>query len=113
MSWELPCSKVLGVRLTGRLNGWASSKDFICKLAGLVKVDGGKGKIVEFFGPGVKKLNATSMATIGNMSAEIGATSCLFPYNDSMSRYLRATKRSDIADAASKDSRLLDRKGQR
>lgn len=107
MPWELPCPKVLGVRLTGRLNGWASSKGIICKLAGLVSVSGGKGKIVEFFGPGVEKLGATSMATIGNMSAEIGATSCLFPYTDSMSRYLRATKRSDIADAASQNLNLL------
>ncbi|KAH9210364.1 aconitase/homoaconitase, partial [Leptodontidium sp. 2 PMI_412] len=107
MPWELPCPKVLGVRLTGRLNGWASSKDIICKLAGLVSVGGGKGKIVEFFGPGVEKLGATSMATIGNMSAEIGATSCLFPYSDSMSQYLKATNRSDIADAASKNLNLL------
>ncbi|KAG4433666.1 hypothetical protein IFR05_010854 [Cadophora sp. M221] len=107
MPWELPCPKVLGIRLTGRLNGWASSKDIICKLVGLVSVSGGKVKIVEFFGPGVEKFGATSMATIGTMSAEIGATSCLFPYNDSMSRYMRATKRSDIADAASNNLNLL------
>ncbi|KAH8592212.1 hypothetical protein B0O99DRAFT_654080 [Bisporella sp. PMI_857] len=100
MPWELPCPKTLGVRLTGRLTGWASSKDIICKLAGMVSVTGGKGKIVEFFGPGVEFLGATAMATIGNMSAEIGATSCLFPYSQTMTDYLNATHRGNIAGAA-------------
>jgi len=107
MPWELPCPKVFGVRLTGGLNGWASSKDIICKLAGLVSVNGGKGKIVEFFSPGVGKLGAIFMAVIGSMSAEIGATSCSFPYNGLISRYLRATKRSDITDAVSKNLYFL------
>ncbi|KAG4412956.1 hypothetical protein IFR04_013906 [Cadophora malorum] len=107
LQWELPCPKVLGVRLTGRLKGWASSKDIICKLAGLVSVTGGKGKVVEFFGPGIDGLGATAMATIGNMSAEVGATSCLFPYTDSMCRYLNVTQRSDIADAAKQNLDLL------
>ena len=100
LQWELPCPKVLGVRLTGKLHGWGSSKDIICQLAGIVSVTGGKGKIVEFFGPGVDTLGATAMATIGNMSAEIGATSCVFPYTKSMGRYLEATERSHIAGAA-------------
>jgi aconitate hydratase len=107
LPWELPCPKMLGVKLEGKLNSWASSKDIICKLAGLVSVTGGKGKIVEFFGPGVDTLGATAMATIGNMSAEIGATSCLFPYTDSMGRYLWATQRSNIARAATQNANLL------
>ncbi|KAI9150477.1 aconitate hydratase [Paramyrothecium foliicola] len=100
MPWELMCPKVVGVRLEGRLNGWASSKDIICKLAGILTVSGGKGKVVEFFGPGTATLGATAMATICNMSAEIGSTSCIFPYSDSMEKYLAATKRPDIARMA-------------
>lgn len=107
LQWELPCPKVLGVRLTGRLNGWGSSKDIICKLAGMVSVTGGKGKVVEFFGPGVDALGATSMATVGNMSAEIGATSCLFPYTESMERYLQKTHRFEIARAAKENLNIL------
>ncbi|KAF4441025.1 aconitate hydratase 1 [Fusarium acutatum] len=97
MPWELVCPKVLGVRLTGRLSGWASSKDIICKLAGILTVSGGKGKVIEFFGPGAETLGATAMATICNMSAEVGSTSCIFPYSQAMARYLTATKRGDIA----------------
>lgn len=107
LQWELPYPKVIGVRLTVKLTRWANSKDIICKLAGLVSVTGGKGKIVEFFGPGIDGLEATSMATIGNMPAEIGATSCLFPYIESMGRYLRATKRPAIADAAEQNLDFL------
>lgn len=81
--------------------------DIICQLAGITSVSGGKGKIVEFFGPGTACLSATSMATIGNMSAEIGATSCIFPYSSSMSRYLHATNRSAIANAAEENIDLL------
>ncbi|PNP76493.1 hypothetical protein FNYG_09912 [Fusarium nygamai] len=97
MPWELVCPKVLGVRLTGRLSGWASSKDIICKLAGILTVSGGKGKVIEFFGPGAETLGATAMATVCNMSAEVGSTSCIFPYSQAMARYLTATKRGDIA----------------
>ncbi|KAF5594934.1 aconitate hydratase 1 [Fusarium pseudocircinatum] len=97
MPWELVCPKVLGVRLTGRLSGWASSKDIICKLAGILTVSGGKGKVIEFFGPGAGTLGATAMATVCNMSAEVGSTSCIFPYSQAMARYLTATKRGDIA----------------
>ncbi|KAK0127413.1 hypothetical protein ONS96_006956 [Cadophora gregata f. sp. sojae] len=107
MPWELPCPKTLGVRLTGNLTGWASSKDIICKLAGMVSVTGGKGKIVEFFGPGCANLSATAMATIGNMSAEIGVTSCLFPYSEAMKQYLDVTNRGNIARAASQSLNLI------
>ncbi|KAM0324786.1 hypothetical protein ACHAQA_007750 [Verticillium albo-atrum] len=100
MPWELVCPKVVGVHLTGQLQGWSSSKDIICKLAGMLSVSGGKGKIIEFFGPGTDTLGATAMATVCNMSAEIGSTSCIFPYSQAMARYLRATKRGGIADYA-------------
>ena len=81
--------------------------DVICTLAGMVSVTGGKGKIVEFFGPGVETLGATAMATIGNMSAEIGATSCLFPYTEAMGRYLNVTHRQDITRAAIQNLNLI------
>ncbi|KAI8290237.1 Aconitate hydratase [Colletotrichum sp. SAR 10_98] len=100
MPWELACPKVVGVRLTGKLQGWSSSKDIICKLAGILTVAGGKGKIIEFFGPGTETLGATAMATVCNMSAEIGSTSCIFPYSEAMSRYLSATNRKGIAKYA-------------
>lgn len=107
MPWELQSPKVLGVKLTGQLRGWASSKDIILKLAGIVGVSGGKSKIVEFYGPGTQTLGATAMATVCNMSAEIGSTSCIFPYSESMARYLEATKRGFIAEAASQHLELL------
>jgi aconitate hydratase len=100
MPWELMCPQVVGVRLTGSLHGWASTKDIICKLAGILSVSGGKGKVLEFFGPGTQALSATAMATICNMSAEIGSTSCIFPYSEATYRYLSATKRADIARLA-------------
>jgi aconitate hydratase len=107
MPWELLCPKVIGVRLTGKLSGWASTKDIICKLAGITTVSGGKGKVFEFFGPGTQTLGATAIATVCNMSAEIGSTSCIFPYSDSMSRYLAATDRSSIARLADGYKELL------
>ncbi|KAH6880545.1 aconitase family-domain-containing protein [Thelonectria olida] len=100
MPWEISCPKITGVHLTGQLLGWSSSKDIICKLAGILTVSGGKGKIIEFFGPGCDTLGATAMGTVCNMSAEIGSTSCIFPYSPAMSRYLAATKRADIASHA-------------
>jgi aconitate hydratase len=84
-----------------------SPVDIICKLAGMVSVTGGKGKIVEFYGPGVKTLGATAMATVGNMSAEIGATSCLFPFSEAIGRYLDVTHRTDIARAATRNLNLI------
>ncbi|KAL4926353.1 uncharacterized protein BDV17DRAFT_293570 [Aspergillus undulatus] len=108
MPWELVAPKVVGVRLTGQLQGWTSTKDIICKLAGLLTVSGGKGRVIEFFGPGSQTLGATAMATICNMSAEIGSISCIFPYNDAMGRYLEATQRGHvIAKAQDVRSALL------
>lgn len=98
---------MVGVRLTGKLHGWASTKDIICKLAGILTVSGGKGKVLEFFGPGCASLGATATATVCNMSAEIGSTSCIFPYSDSMGRYLSATKRENIAQEANRYKDVL------
>lgn len=98
--WELKCPKVIGVKLTGKLSGWTSPKDVILKVAGILTVKGGTGAIVEYFGPGVDSISCTGMGTICNMGAEIGATTSIFPFNDRMVDYLRATRRGDIADAA-------------
>ncbi|RAL10933.1 aconitase-domain-containing protein [Aspergillus homomorphus CBS 101889] len=95
MPWELVAPKVVGMRLTGQLQGWTSTKDIICKLASLLSVSGGKGRVIEFFGPGTQTLGSTAMATICDMSAEIGSTSCIFPYSDAMGRYMKATGRAD------------------
>ncbi|CAF3692906.1 unnamed protein product [Adineta steineri] len=100
MPWELKCPKVIGVRLTGQLSGWTSAKDVILKLAGILTVKGGTGAIIEYFGPGVKSISCTGMGTICNMGAEIGATTSVFPYNERMAEYLKATKREDIANFA-------------
>ncbi|WP_418514180.1 aconitate hydratase [Corallibacter sp.] len=102
MPWELKFPKLIGVKLTGSLNGWTSAKDVILKVAGILTVKGGTGAIVEYFGPGAQNLSCTGKGTICNMGAEIGATTSTFGYDDSMERYLRATDRSDIADAANK-----------
>ncbi|KAJ3356488.1 Aconitate hydratase mitochondrial [Entophlyctis luteolus] len=98
--WELKCPKVIGVKLTGKLSGWTTPKDVILKVAGILTVKGGTGAIVEYFGPGVDSISCTGMATICNMGAEIGATTSLFPFNNRMADYLRATKRESIADYA-------------
>lgn len=98
--WELKCPKIIGVKLTGKLNGWTAPKDIILKLAGILTVKGGTGAIVEYFGPGVESISCTGMATMCNMGAEIGATTSVFPFNKRMEDYLRATKRGDIADLA-------------
>src|SRR5215216_6760285 len=92
--------KVIGVRLTGELSGWAAAKDVILKVAGILTVKGGTGAIVEYFGPGAESISATGKATICNMGAEIGATTSLFPYDAAAARYLKATGREAIADAA-------------
>jgi aconitate hydratase len=102
MAWELKFPKLIGVKLTGKLNGWTSSKDVILKVAGILTVKGGTGAIVEYFGEGAKNLSCTGKGTICNMGAEIGATTSTFGYDDSMERYLRATDRADIADEANK-----------
>ena len=102
MPWELKFPKLIGVKLTGKLNGWTASKDVILKVAGILTVKGGTGAIVEYFGPGAKNLSCTGKGTICNMGAEIGATTSTFGYDDSMERFLRATDRAEIADEANK-----------
>ena len=102
MAWELKMPKLIGVKLTGKLNGWTSAKDVILKVAGILTVKGGTGCIVEYFGEGAENLSATGKGTICNMGAEIGATTSTFGYDDSMRRYLAATGRQDVVDAADK-----------
>lgn len=100
MPWELKMPKLIGVKLTGKLSGWTSSKDVILKVAGILTVKGGTGAIVEYFGPGAQALSCTGKGTICNMGAEIGATTSTFGYDEAMSRYLRATGRADVAELA-------------
>jgi len=100
MAWELKFPKLIGVKLTGKLSGWTSAKDVILKVAGILTVKGGTGAIVEYFGDGAISLSCTGKGTICNMGAEIGATTSTFGYDDSMSRYLKATDRADVAAAA-------------
>lgn len=102
MPWELKFPKLIGVKLTGELNGWTAAKDVILKVAGILTVKGGTGAIIEYFGPGAEALSCTGKGTICNMGAEVGATTSTFGYDTSMERYLRSTGRSDIADAANK-----------
>jgi len=100
MAWELKMPKLVGVKLTGKLNGWASPKDVILEVAGLLTVKGGTGAIVEYFGEGAESLSATGKGTICNMGAEIGATTSIFAYDDASERYLKATGRADVAEMA-------------
>ena len=107
MPWELKMPKIFGIKLTGKLNGWASPKDVILKVAGILTVKGGTNAILEYFGEGATSLSATGKATICNMGAEVGATTSLFAYDESMDRYLRATGRPEVADAAKQLSSSL------
>ena len=100
LPWEVKCPKLIGVRLTGNLNGWTSAKDVILKVCGLLTTKGGTNKILEYFGPGTKSISCTGKATITNMGAELGATTSVFPFDERMSTYLRATGRTDIANLA-------------
>lgn len=100
MAWELKMPKLIGVKLIGKLSGWASPKDVILEVAGRLTVKGGTGAIVEYFGEGAESLSATGKGTICNMGAEIGATTSIFAYDDASERYLRATDRHDVAEAA-------------
>ncbi|WP_286733308.1 MULTISPECIES: aconitate hydratase [Sphingobacterium] len=100
LPWELKFPKLIGVKLTGKLSGWAAAKDVILKVAGILTVKGGTGAIVEYFGEGAESLSCTGKGTICNMGAEIGATTSTFGYDESMERYLRATGRAEVADAA-------------
>jgi len=108
MSWELKFPKLIGVKLTGKLNGWSSAKDVILKVAGLLTVKGGTGSIVEYFGEGAESLSCTGKATICNMGAEVGATCSIFAYDKSMSDYLVSTGRKDVAVMAEKISEHLN-----
>jgi aconitate hydratase len=100
MPWELKMPKLIGIHLKGKLSGWTSSKDVILKVAGILTVKGGTGAIVEYFGDGAKALSCTGKGTICNMGAEIGATTSTFGYDESMSRFLKITGRSDVAALA-------------
>ena len=106
-AWNVRWPGLIGVRLVGELNGWSASKDVILKVAQILTVSGGTGSIVEYFGEGARSLSATGKATICNMGAEIGATTSLFGYDDAMARYLRSTRRSQVADAADAVAGLL------
>ena len=102
LPWELKFPKLIGVKLTGKLNGWTAPKDIILKVAGILTVKGGTGAVVEYFGEGARSISCTGKGTICNMGAEVGATTSTFGYDDSMERYLNATGRKEIAEAANK-----------
>jgi aconitate hydratase len=107
LPWTVRMPKLIGVKLTGAPSGWTSPKDVILKLAGILTVKGGTGAIIEYFGDGTASLSCTGKATITNMGAEIGATTSLFPYDDRMGTYLRATERAELADLADSCAALL------
>jgi aconitate hydratase len=107
MAWELKFPKVIGVKLTGKMNGWTSAKDVILKVAGILTVKGGTGAIIEYFGDGAEALSATGKGTICNMGAEIGATTSVFSYDEKMGDYLRGTGRAEIAEAAAANAANL------
>ncbi|WP_299245437.1 aconitate hydratase [uncultured Aquimarina sp.] len=107
MPWELKFPKLIGVKLTGKLSGWTAPKDVILKVAEILTVKGGTDAIVEYFGTGATSMSCTGKGTICNMGAEIGATTSTFGYDESMERYLRATERAEVADAANKVKEYL------
>ena len=107
MPWELKFPKLIGIKLIGKLNGWAAAKDVILKVAGLLTVKGGTGAIVEYFGEGANSISCTGKGTICNMGAEVGATTSIFAYDDKMSAYLKSSDREDIANAADEVAELL------
>jgi aconitate hydratase len=100
--WELKFPKLIGIHLTGTLNGWTSPKDVILKVAGILTVKGGTGCIIEYFGPGASSISCTGKGTICNMGAEVGATTSTFAFDETMSDYLKATGRADVAEMATK-----------
>ena len=100
MEWELKIPNIIGVKLTGSLNGWASAKDVILKLAGILTVKGGTNSIIEYFGEGASTLSAAGKASICNMGAEVGATTSIFPYDNNIKEYLIATGREEVAKLA-------------
>jgi aconitate hydratase len=107
LAWEVKNPKLIGVHLKGKMNGWASGKDVILKLCGMLTVKGGTDKIVEYFGEGTKSISCTGKATITNMGAELGATCSIFPYDEKMGAYLKSTARAELADVASKNTDIL------
>ncbi len=107
LSWEVKCPKLIGVHLKGKLNGWASAKDVILKLCGILTTKGGTDKIVEYFGSGAQSISCTGKGTIANMGAELGATTSVFPFDSRMVTYLRSTKRKEIADIAEQHKKFL------
>src|SRR5213594_3404656 len=107
LPWEVLHPKLIGVHLTGKLQGWTSPKDIITYLCGLLTVKGGTNKIVEYFGPGAETISATGKGTITNMGAELGATTSIFPFDQKMVAYLRITDRADIAKLAEANRELL------
>ena len=107
LAWGVTLPKLVGVKLTGALNGWTSAKDIILKVAGILTVEGGTGKIVEYFGPGVRSISCTGRATITNMGAELGATTSVFPYDERSRKYLEVTGRAELAALCEKNKELF------
>ena len=107
LAWEVKCPTLIGVRLTGKLNGWTAPKDVILKLCGILTTKGGTDSIIEFFGPGASSISCTGKATITNMGAEVGATTSVFPFDERMATYLRMTAREDVARLAQEHAALL------
>ena len=107
LTWELLYPRYIGVHLTGEMGGWTAPKDVILRLAGELTVSGGTNAIIEYFGPGAASISCTGKATITNMGAELGATTSVFPYDERMERYLRATGRGDLADLANANTALV------
>ncbi len=105
--WEVLQPKLVGVRLTGKLNGWTAPKDVILKVCDVLTVEGGTNRVVEYFGPGTRALSCTGKGTITNMGAELGATTSIFPYDERLARYLKATGREELADLADRNEALL------
>jgi aconitate hydratase len=107
LPWEVKYPKLIGVHLKGEMKGWTSPKDVICKLCGILTVKGGTNRIIEYFGPGARSISCTGKATITNMGAELGATTSVFPFDEEMEKYLKATRREDLANLAKQNSALL------
>ena len=112
MAWELKMPKLIGIKLIGKMSGWTSAKDVILKVSGVLTVKGGTGYILEYFGEGAQNISCTGKGTICNMGAEIGATTSVFGYDDSMKRYLEITGRKDVVIAADAAADRDHRRGQ-
>ncbi len=108
LPWEVLYPRTVGVKLTGKLSGWTAPKDIILKLCGILTCDGGTNRVIEYFGPGARAISCTGKATITNMGAELGATTSLFPFDEAMDAYLRATGRAKLADLARANQAMLE-----